>query len=180
MKNPKLVSKYRRISLCNVLYKKISKVLANRLNKILPQIITKHQSAFTKSRLISDNIFVAFKTLHSLRDIIQGMMVTWPLHLIWVRFMIGWSNPFKNLLWEEWVLGNFFIKLLMLCVTSISYSILVNGEPRAWLCSKEILYPAFSSYYVQRGWMALFLKLLGRVISKVTLCVSNLPFFCRW
>ena len=72
MKNPKLVSKYRRISLCNVLYKKISKVLANRLNKILPQIITKHQSAFTKSRLISDDTLVAFKTLHSFKRYNSG------------------------------------------------------------------------------------------------------------
>lgn len=65
VKNLKLVSKYRPISLCNVLYKKISKVLANRLNKILSHIITKHQSAFTKSCLISDNILVAFETLQS-------------------------------------------------------------------------------------------------------------------
>ena len=65
VKNLKLVSKYKPISLCNVLYKKISKVLANRLNKILPQIITKHQSAFTKSCLISDNILVAFEALQS-------------------------------------------------------------------------------------------------------------------
>ena len=65
VKNLKLVSKYKLISLCNVLYKKISKVLANRLKKILPQIITKHQSAFTKSCLISDNILVAFEALQS-------------------------------------------------------------------------------------------------------------------
>ena len=65
LRNLKLVSKYKLISLCNVLYKKISKVLANRLNKILPQIITKHQSAFTKSCFISDNILVAFEALQS-------------------------------------------------------------------------------------------------------------------
>ena len=41
--------------------------MANRIKKILPKIISKHQSAFTKSRLISDNILVAFETLHSMQ-----------------------------------------------------------------------------------------------------------------
>ena len=68
IKNPMAVIDYRPISLCNVLYKIFSKVLANRLKKILPLIITEHQSAFTKNCLILDNILVAFETLHSMSN----------------------------------------------------------------------------------------------------------------
>ena len=64
-KNPEFASEFRLINLCNVPYKIFSKVLVNRLKKILPNIITKNQSAFTKSRLIFDNILVAFESLHS-------------------------------------------------------------------------------------------------------------------
>ena len=40
VKSPEKVSNFRTIALCNVLYKIISNVLANRLKKILPQIIS--------------------------------------------------------------------------------------------------------------------------------------------
>ena len=66
--NPEHVQEYRLISLCNVLYKNFSKFLANRLKKILPSIIIEHQSAFAKDRLITDNILIAFETLHCMRN----------------------------------------------------------------------------------------------------------------
>jgi hypothetical protein len=49
-------------------YRLIQKPLANRLRTTSEKIILLNQSAFIPSRLISDNILVAFKTTHFIKN----------------------------------------------------------------------------------------------------------------
>ena len=48
------------------------KVLTNRLKDVMPHIILEHHSAFLSDHLIFDNILVAFKTLHHMRNHNKG------------------------------------------------------------------------------------------------------------
>lgn len=45
----------------------MSKVLANRLKKLLPDVISESQSAFQADKAISDNILIVFETLHHMK-----------------------------------------------------------------------------------------------------------------
>ena len=101
-----------------MLYKIFFKVLANRLKKILPNIITENQSTFTKSRLISDDIKHGGKEKY--------MAIKLDMSKAYDR--VEWSYLESVMRWlgftEKW------INLMMLCVKIVSYSILMNGEPK--------------------------------------------------
>ena len=56
---PDNVNQFRPTSLCNVIYKVISKILVNRLKTLMDQLVTPYQNALIKGRNISDNILIA-------------------------------------------------------------------------------------------------------------------------
>jgi len=126
---PESVKDYRPISLCNVVYKLISKVLANRMKLVLPQIISPEQSAFIPGRLITDNIIVAFETLHTMATRLKGrngcMAIKLDMSKAYDRLEWGFLEAVMRRLGfaERWVL------LIMTCVRTVSYTVLINGLP---------------------------------------------------
>jgi hypothetical protein len=64
---PSSVNHFRPISLCNIIYKIISKILANRFKLLLHHFIFPLQSAFVPSRNIQDNSILAHELLHTLK-----------------------------------------------------------------------------------------------------------------
>ena len=60
--------KFRSIYLCNVIYKIISKVIANHLKPLLPNIIIPEQLGFVEGRQILDGVILLHEVIHSLKS----------------------------------------------------------------------------------------------------------------
>jgi hypothetical protein len=128
-KKPTHVTEFRPISLCNVLYKLIAKVLANRLKKILPVIISSSQSAFISGRLITDNILVAFEALHTMDTRMSGRKGFMALKLDMSKAYDRVEWDFLEAIMVKLGFDSRWIQLIMVCVRTVTYSVLVNGLP---------------------------------------------------
>nr|GEX46816.1 hypothetical protein [Tanacetum cinerariifolium] len=62
---PARVTDYRPISCCNVLFKCISKIIANHLKDSLKKLVSPNQSAFVPGRCVSDNILLTQEIMHN-------------------------------------------------------------------------------------------------------------------
>ena len=117
------MTEFRPISLCNVAYK----TLANRLKAILPTVITENQSVFTSDRLITNNVLAAFELMHCLNHKTEGKDC-------FMSVKLNMSNAFDRIEWgfvrgvmERLGFDGKWISLIMQCISSVSYSIIING-----------------------------------------------------
>ncbi|XP_058726136.1 uncharacterized protein LOC131597455 [Vicia villosa] len=118
----------RPISLCNVVYKLVAKMLANRLKLVLYKCVSEEQLAFVEGRSIIDNALGSTEIIHALKRKTSGNTA----HL---ALKIDISKAYDRVDWgflraillrlgfdERW------IHWLMMCVTSVHYSVLVNSD----------------------------------------------------
>ena len=117
---------YRPIACCNVLYKVVSKILANRLKKILPSVITKNKSAFIKGRLLMENVLLAselVKDYHKDSVTHRGVM---KIDISKAFDSVQWTFVLRSL--EALGIPERFIRWIRLCITTPSFSVQVNGD----------------------------------------------------
>jgi hypothetical protein len=124
---PLVPADYRPISLCNVIYKIIAKCIANRLKPHLPDYIHPSQQAFIEGRRISNNIIIAQEISHSF------VVSSWKHKAFMLK--IDLAKAFDRLEWNFIVealtrkgLHGHFINLIHACVSSPTFSVVINGQ----------------------------------------------------
>jgi len=123
---------YRLISCCNVLYKFISKVLANRLQKVIEEFISPNQSAFLKGRLISDCSLLAHEVVREFNKPMGSR----------ARLKVDLQKAFDsvNIIYFIFHCMGFpitWITWIKECLSSPTFSVMINGSPTDYFSSNQ-------------------------------------------
>uniref|UniRef100_A0A803QLX3 Reverse transcriptase domain-containing protein n=1 Tax=Cannabis sativa TaxID=3483 RepID=A0A803QLX3_CANSA len=121
---------FRPISLCNFSYKVISRILTDRLKVVIDRLISPCQSAFMLGRWIAEASIMAQEVLHSIKNK-KGKVGA-------LAIKTDMSKAYDRLEWDfirHVLVANGFsskvCNLIMQCITTVSFSILLNGAPLA-------------------------------------------------
>lgn len=125
--SPQHMHLFRPISLCSTIYKVISKIIVARLRPLLGDLVSPNQVSYVPGRQISDNIMLAQELLHKCKRSKgnKGFMI-WKVDLSKAYDKLSWT--FIEQVLYELKLPENLIKLIMSCVTSTSFQVMLNGD----------------------------------------------------
>lgn len=146
--NAKKMADFRPISCLNTIYKVISKLLSKRLNSILQLVISHSQNAFIPGQLLTENVLLATEIVHGYnkRNVERSAMLK-----------VDLKKAFDSVRWDFIIatlkglsISDVFINWITQCITTPSFSILVNGHSCGYFksnqgCDKGTRYPRICS-----------------------------------
>ena len=123
-----LINQFQPISLCNTLYKLMSRIIVQRLKPFMTEVINPCQAGFVSGRRTSDNIIImqeAIRTLISRRGRTRHVALKLDLEKAYDR--LEW--PFIRETLEFFQVPSTLIALIMNMISSTRFHIIWNGSP---------------------------------------------------
>ena len=170
------IKQFRPISLCNVVYKILTKVLVNRLKNCIGKLVNPLQASFVPGRHAADNIIMAQEMVHNIRRskaINGGMMMKLDLEKAYDR--VNWDFLMETL--ELFGFPNESLRLIKSCISTSTIAVLWNGEMTEPFCPSRGLRQGdpLSPYL-----FVLYLERLSRLVTRAVELNRWKPFeVCR-
>ena len=124
----------RPINLVGSLYKILSKVLANKIKRVMKMIISQSQNAFIEGRQILDAALIANEAVDSiLRRKEKEILCKLDIEKAYDH--IRWDFLLQTL--ERMGFGSKWIKWINWCISTASFSVMVNGSPTGFFRSSR-------------------------------------------
>ena len=125
--NPENVKQLRPISLCNTVYKLVTKILVTRMKPYMPKWVSENQNGFIQGRGIDINLTVASEVLHS--------MYKKKGKLGWFALKVDLEKAYDRIEWDfvrtclaNHNLNSQSINFIMNCINKAKSTVLVNGK----------------------------------------------------
>ncbi|XP_059631052.1 uncharacterized protein LOC132273949 [Cornus florida] len=126
--NAKKLGEFIPIALCNLLYKVITKIMANRLSVVLSSLVGPEQSAFMKGRRIQDALILAHEMVKDFKGPNHASMA------LKVDIKKAYDSVFFLLkILKGYGFSEVWIAWISNILTSTRYSVLINGSPHGFI-----------------------------------------------
>ncbi|PWA66526.1 RNA-directed DNA polymerase, eukaryota, Reverse transcriptase zinc-binding domain protein [Artemisia annua] len=126
IQTPQRVTDFRPIACCNVIYKCISKILTNRIMKVLCNLVDQNQSAFIPGRAITDNILLTQELLKGYKCANGQKRCSFKIDIQKAYDTVSWE--FLNSILHKFGFPDKMINWILTCVTTPHFTICVNGD----------------------------------------------------
>ncbi|KAL9667049.1 hypothetical protein QQ045_001395 [Rhodiola kirilowii] len=161
VKNVSLPSDFRLISCCNVIYKIVSSLLANRLRPVLEYIVDQSQAAFVKGRNIAYNISLVQELLCKYKQKHVSRRCMLKIDISKAYDMVDWN--FLQSILKLYGFPIKFVSWIMACVTSSKFSVLVNGSLEGYFSSSRGL---MQGDHISPYLFTLVMEVLSRILGQ--------------